>query len=450
MATINKKASTSKNVNVKSESAVKFKVGSGVALATNPKEYLGSIKYFETVGGVELASINLDDNNVLGISYPIHELVLAKKVKPTKPAIQKGDWVTHKSAHRTGEIPRSGAPVQNIGSDGVSVEVAHVGPEARTIPVPVPHLKKVKAPKIAKNTKHPFEMTAQEQNAAYAKMAAKYAVGTKVRELNIGKREGVVAIAAAEGSGWIGVKFEGALYPLSKFVGDLKLVEKAPKAPKAKFKTNDGVWHPTHGVGVVCGASKIAGVLEVNFDMSPGEDASDVEGIEVHQDELSKAVFKKADAVADAIRAAYAGADTAAEEMIWVATRKKPSRIIGYVDGIQNDVVDVGLEGKGHKEYMIKELILWVKKDVPVQEAEVAPKTAKIKFDDVNLFGAFVTKGKTFVKVSKSNAIAVVVCGLPVAPFAMLATDSAKLSTSAISRFKKTDKVALYTGELNK
>jgi hypothetical protein len=75
-----------------------------------------------------------------------------------------------------------------------------------------------------------------------------------------------------------------------------------------------------------------------------------------------------------------------------------------------------------------------------------AAKPVKLKFDDVNLFGAFISKDKTFVKVSKSNGIAVMIRGTVDEPFAMLATPNAKISSSSIQRFKKTDKVLPFSG----
>jgi hypothetical protein len=70
----------------------------------------------------------------------------------------------------------------------------------------------------------------------------------------------------------------------------------------------------------------------------------------------------------------------------------------------------------------------------------------KIPFEDVQLFGAFLHKQRTFVKVSKSNGIAAVIRGLPEDAFAMLATPTSKIPGSAVQRFKKSDKVELYAG----
>lgn len=78
-----------------------------------------------------------------------------------------------------------------------------------------------------------------------------------------------------------------------------------------------------------------------------------------------------------------------------------------------------------------------------------AARPVKLKFDDVNLFGAFISKDKTFVKVSKSNGIAVMIRGTADEPFAMLATPTTKINSSAIQRFKKTDKVSPFVAPVS-
>lgn len=69
--------------------------------------------------------------------------------------------------------------------------------------------------------------TAQEQNAAYAKLALKYRLNDRVVELNSEKREGNVFSVARTGSGYVDVLFCGSTShtPVSKHVSDLKKVD---------------------------------------------------------------------------------------------------------------------------------------------------------------------------------------------------------------------------------
>jgi hypothetical protein len=61
---------------------------------------------------------------------------------------------------------------------------------------------------------------------------------------------------------------------------------------------------------------------------------------------------------ADAIRATFAKVDNESA-MVWVATRKNPTKSLGYVDGITGDTVFVGIEAVGHVERKIETLVLY-------------------------------------------------------------------------------------------
>jgi len=73
-------------------------------------------------------------------------------------------------------------------------------------------------------------------------------------------------------------------------------------------------------------------------------------------------------------------------------------------------------------------------------------KIEKVAFRDIVIFGAFSVKGRTFVKVGNSTAIAAFVRGSESEPFAMLATPNTKLLKSAKRSFKQSDKVLPYAG----
>lgn len=75
------------------------------------------------------------------------------------------------------------------------------------------------------------------------------------------------------------------------------------------------------------------------------------------------------------------------------------------------------------------------------------PDAPKLTFRDVNLFAAFVVRNRTFVKVGNSTAIAAHVRGSEKEPFAMLATDGAKIAKSAKRSFKQSDKVSAFVAQ---
>lgn len=116
-----------------------------------------------------------------------------------------------------------------------------------------------------------------------------------------------------------------------------------------------------------------------------------------------------------------------------VASKGKPKKLLGYV----NFITKTGLYG-----------IVLVDGSDEGEELErddiVAFTGKEPRFADVPLFGAFIFKGKTHVKVAKSNAIAVEVKGLSASPVAVLATESSKLGSAAFKRFKKDDRVQPY------
>jgi hypothetical protein len=152
------------------------------------------------------------------------------------------------------------------------------------------------------------------------------------------------------------------------------------------FKIGSDVEHPAHGVGKVVAPTSTNGVYDVAFEKDRyenGVEKTEFDVTEVQQDEL-KLLSSPAEAVAAKQRAAKKEAKA-----------KRPQRV---------------------------------------------------KFEQISLFGAFSLKDRTFVKVSKSNAIPALVQGSVDEPFAMLATQSSKMANSAIQRFKKDDKVVPYAG----
>jgi hypothetical protein len=117
-----------------------------------------------------------------------------------------------------------------------------------------------------------------------------------------------------------------------------------------------------------------------------------------------------------------------------VATKGKPKKLLGYVAEVAND----------YRPYLVA-LVDGSDESTYFERDQLVPFTGKEpRFADVPLFGAFIFKGKTHVKVAKSNAIAVEVKGLSNSPVAVLATESSKLGSAAFKRFKKDDRVQIY------
>jgi len=209
---------------------------------------------------------------------------------------------------------------------------------------------------------------------------------------------------------------------------ELKLVELVPKA-KSKFKKGDRVEHPSHGVGYIEYKTATNGVYEVFFEKYWSDDykgKDEFKVFEVHQDELKlvesrpkvKSKFKKGDQVDHAVH----GRGQIAAKM--------------GTDGIYGVTFDGASATSQPTAVHENDLKL----------VESPSKAKKIKFEDIGLFHAFVSKRRTFVKVSKSNAIACVVQGASTEPFAMLATSESRMNGDSIQRFKKSTKVEPYVG----
>ncbi len=123
-----------------------------------------------------------------------------------------------------------------------------------------------------------------------------------------------------------------------------------------------------------------------------------------------------------------------------VSLKSKPKTLLGYVGtvatliGADNQFDKLGVmlvDGSDEVETYARHQL--------VQYQGKGP-----RFEDIPLFGAFIVKDHTHVKVSKSNAIRCVVGGSTGEPFAMLATATAKLGAAAARRFKKDDRVEVY------
>jgi hypothetical protein len=334
--------------------------------------------------------------------------------------------------------------------------------------------------------------TAQEQNKAYAKLARKYGLLAEVQELNGKKRKGEIVSTAAPGSGFVDVKFDGTRE--AKHVADLKLINKGravfkpkfktgdrvslttgdkaesfpveylfigdgvagplgvrmyrvndtsmtedqlvkaekPRNVKPKFAADDVVSHPAHSMGRVV-AVKENGAYDVFFE---GENNSINDTIEVHQDELTLVTTAK--------KAAEARTRVAKQE----AKEAKKARKFQRYDRVQESAgkkrigMVVSTDPEGIR-------VQFDGSDVPVIVTSTSinkVKPTRVKFEAITLFGAFSAKDRTFVKVSKSNAIPAQVQGSTDEPFALLATPTAKIPNSSIQRFKKDDRVVPYAG----
>lgn len=83
----------------------------------------------------------------------------------------------------------------------------------------------------------------------------------------------------------------------------------------------------------------------------------------------------------------------------------------------------------------------------PAPKVKSQPK--KAAFETVGIWRAFYHKDKLFVKVSKSNAISIMLASDSFVPAAILLDHAAPTTgKELIQRFKKADKVVLYTGEV--
>jgi len=182
------------------------------------------------------------------------------------------------------------------------------------------------------------------------------------------------------------------------------------KYKKPKFATGAWVTHVQHGVGEVKDVSPDGSVFNVKF--VSYATAMDVPGKELKVN-TKKAVpeFHRFDRVQELYRLLRTG----------------------VVTSVETEGVFVQFDGKAESELVN-----------PASIELVKPK--KVKFEDVNLFGAFVFRNRNFVKISKSNGIACVIEGSTDEPFAMLATATSKIRGDAVQRFKKADKVNPYEG----
>lgn len=118
-----------------------------------------------------------------------------------------------------------------------------------------------------------------------------------------------------------------------------------------------------------------------------------------------------------------------------VAFKDRPHHCIGKIhEELGPQTVMVQCKDEGIQEFARNDLIEF-------------REPRKVRFENVILFGAFVSKERTFVKISKSNGIACEVAGSVTEPIAKLATSDSKLAGSAIQRFKKDDKVLPYVGQ---
>lgn len=352
---------------------------------------------------------------------------------------------------------------------------------------------------MAKQAKKQVELgTAKEQNAAYAKIAKKFSVGATVQELNGLKRQGVISVSSKPGSAFVDVNFGDEAPILTKHISDLKLVKQVKPAKKEKFKfasstecaasmeehqqdaTKAFAFPTSQSVekARVEQAAEVATAKEIakkqrkqpapnkaqikalaKFGFKFGDK---VAGIDVPTKLLGNILWTPlADlthAVNPCVRVSQ-DLDYTVSPLEFLVKYKKPKFATGaWVTHVQHGVGEVKDVSPDGSVFNVKFVDYATAMDVPGKELKVntkkatdVPKTApkKVKFEDVNLFGAFSFRNSNFVKVSKSNGIACVVEGSTDEPFALLATPTSKLGGDAIQRFKKSDKVSLYEGYKN-
>lgn len=285
--------------------------------------------------------------------------------------------------------------------------------------------------------------TAQEQNRAYAKLAKKYTLNSEVVELNGHKRKGYVAGAAAEGSGYVEVRFEDSTEVMSKHVADLKLIKQA-KPVKLKFKTGDTVVNKANPGGMTATVKVVHAngkSMSVEYYDGTLDNMVDVSKMQLAKVKKVKPKFNKGDVVT---HPAHGQGEVI---LASVKSAKTDEVVPGVLEvAFDKDAVD----GECDCTEVHQDELIFVKsakeaaKDKKASEKAARP--PRIKFEQITLFGAFSAKDRTFVKVSKSNAIPAQVNGSTNEPFAMLATPEHKMADSAIQRFKKSDKVTPYQG----
>lgn len=160
--------------------------------------------------------------------------------------------------------------------------------------------------------------------------------------------------------------------------------------------------------------------------------------IEVKFEELAPATKTQVDTYRELFKEVAKTLPTPLEVTAPVSLVGRAKKLLGYVASadVANNVYTVALvDGSDELSFYSR--------------AELAPFAGKEpRFADVPLFGAFLFKGRTHVKVSKSNAIAVEVQGASADPVALLATERSKLGSAAFKRFKKDDRVQVYSPNL--
>jgi hypothetical protein len=199
-----------------------------------------------------------------------------------------------------------------------------------------------------------------------------------------------------------------------------------------KFVVRDRVYHKTMGYGNVTNVELVGKKKKVVY-VSARFDAQDAKA--------QAFVFREG---IELVQAADVKKPLTADQVL------KRSHGLRLMDLVRHN----GEEAFITKAYFVKnhshELQVELKNEVGATVESVPVEALQkvrtdLRFRDVNLFSAFEVKGRTFVKVGNSTAIAAQIRGTKDEPFAMLATSEAKLAKTAKRSFKQGDKVQTFS-----